>query len=67
MEKELKIPQGGMLITVELTVKELMALTGAKFPFHQEVGMTARKKLNAALEQVYTAKGERDELRHWLI
>lgn len=49
----LKIPNGDAKVTVELTVKELLALAGQKFPLNKEVEVSARRKLNEALEDTY--------------
>lgn len=46
-----KIPQGDELLTVELTVKELIALTGVRFNNNQSLKASAHKKLNSALQQ----------------
>lgn len=50
---QLKIPNGEEKVTVELTVKELLALAGQKFPLDKGVEISARKKLNEALEDTY--------------
>lgn len=44
-----KIPHGNDTVTVELTVKELMALTGVRFHDNHSVEVSARKKLNEVL------------------
>ncbi|URN92767.1 MAG: hypothetical protein NAG76_13015 [Candidatus Pristimantibacillus lignocellulolyticus] len=46
-----KIPQGDEVLTVELTVKELIALTGVRFNDNNSLKVSAHKKLNSALEQ----------------
>ena len=51
-----KIPQGDEVLTVELTVKELIALTGVRFNEDRKVKVSAHKKLNSVLEQ--TLNGE---------
>ncbi|WP_337099808.1 hypothetical protein [Paenibacillus sp. YIM B09110] len=48
-----KIPHGNDKVTVELTVKELMALTGVRFHDNHSVEISARKKLNEVLEGTY--------------
>ncbi|MDQ0061012.1 hypothetical protein [Paenibacillus harenae] len=48
-----KIPHGNDKVTVELTVKELMALTGVRFYNNHSVEISARKKLNEVLEGTY--------------
>ncbi|MCU6711175.1 hypothetical protein M6D81_20995 [Paenibacillus sp. J5C_2022] len=48
-----KIPHGDEKVTVELTVKELLVLSGIKFHDNHEVKISARKKLNHALEHTW--------------
>ncbi|GKU75916.1 hypothetical protein [Paenibacillus sp. L3-i20] len=48
-----KIPNGDEKVTVELTVKELMALTGVHFHANHEVKISARKKLNVVLKETW--------------
>lgn len=48
-----KIPQGDEVLTVQLTVKELIALTGVRFNDNHSVKISATKKLNHALEQTW--------------
>lgn len=50
MKELTKIPHGDDKVTVELTVKELMALTGIRFYNNHHVEVSARKKINEALE-----------------
>ncbi|CAM4458601.1 hypothetical protein [Paenibacillus tarimensis] len=50
---QVKIPQGDAKVKVELTVKELMALTGVRFHDNHTMKAAARKKLNEALEETY--------------
>lgn len=57
MDKLTKIPYGDEKITVELTVKELMALTGVRFHNNHGVEVSARKKINEVLFEAY----ERDQ------
>jgi hypothetical protein len=51
---QLKIPNGDEKVTVELTVKELLALAGQRFHEDKSVEISARKKLNEALEDTYS-------------
>lgn len=53
MNNNLKIPHGEDKVKVELTVKELMVLAGARFPNNHMIEVNARKKLNEVLEQTY--------------
>jgi hypothetical protein len=48
-----KIPHGDDKVTVELTVKELMALTGVRFHNNHGIEISARKKLNEVLDGTY--------------
>ncbi|MCM3749864.1 hypothetical protein M3223_21250 [Paenibacillus pasadenensis] len=48
-----KIPQGDNKVTVELTVKELMALAGIRFHGNHRLEIEARKKLNHVLSETY--------------
>ncbi|MBD2867699.1 hypothetical protein [Paenibacillus arenilitoris] len=48
-----KIPHGDDKVTVELTVKELMALSGVRFHNNHSVEISARKKLNEVLVETY--------------
>lgn len=48
-----KIPHGDELVKVELTVKELMALSGVRFHNNHHIEVSARKKLNEALEETF--------------
>ncbi|MFD0588555.1 hypothetical protein ACFQZE_11120 [Paenibacillus sp. GCM10027627] len=45
-----KIPHGDEKVTVELTVKELLALTGVHFHSNHDVKVSARKKINSVLQ-----------------
>jgi len=54
MDDLLKIPQGDVTVTIELTVKELMALTGVRFQDNNTISAAARKKLIDALEGTYS-------------
>jgi len=53
MSTTTKIPHGDDKVTVELTVKELMALTGVRFHDNHSVKISARQKLNEVLEETY--------------
>ncbi|EXX90775.1 hypothetical protein BG53_11290 [Paenibacillus darwinianus] len=57
-----KIPQGDTLVKVELTVRELMALTGVRFHENHKVEVEARKKLNEVLEDTYHIEKEAPQL-----
>ncbi|OCT11919.1 hypothetical protein A8709_29085 [Paenibacillus pectinilyticus] len=45
-----QIPQGEEIIRVEMTVKEALALTGAKFNANHKLETDAIKKLKQSLE-----------------
>ncbi|UJF31643.1 hypothetical protein [Paenibacillus hexagrammi] len=49
-ENTLHIPQGEEIIRIEMTVKEALALTGAKFPQNHKLETDAVKKLKQSLE-----------------
>ncbi|MNY75980.1 hypothetical protein D3C86_2154180 [compost metagenome] len=49
-ENNLQIPQGEEMIRVEMTVKEALALAGAKFPQNHKLETDAIKKLKQSLE-----------------
>ncbi len=53
MNASLRIPQGDDTVKVELTVKEVLALAGAKFPNSPGIEISARKKLNHVIEDRY--------------
>ncbi|MFC4103308.1 hypothetical protein [Paenibacillus xanthanilyticus] len=57
MNGQVKIPQGDQKVTVELTMKELMALAGIRFHGNHNVEVSARKKLNSVLEEKYEIEG----------
>jgi hypothetical protein len=48
-----RIPQGDDTVKVELTLKEVMALAGIKFHNNHNVEVSAKRKLNVALEDHY--------------
>jgi hypothetical protein len=52
MNSQVKIPKGDEKITIELTVKEAIALTGTRFYDQPEVMFEARKKLKHKLDSV---------------
>jgi len=58
MEKT-KIPHGDEVVTVELTVKELIALTGVRMYDNNSSKISAYKKLNHTLEKTW-GSGEKD-------
>lgn len=51
---QVKIPNGDEKVKVELTVKELLALAGQRFHEDKDVEISARRKLNEALEDKYS-------------
>ncbi|MFF2091119.1 MULTISPECIES: hypothetical protein [Paenibacillus] len=53
MSQTTKIPHGDEKVTVELTVKELMVLSGVRFPNNHHLEVSARKKLNEVLEETF--------------
>ncbi|CAM3626351.1 hypothetical protein COLU111180_00050 [Cohnella lubricantis] len=53
MAATVKIPQGDDTMKVELTIKEAMALAGIKFHSNHNVEVSAKKKLQEALENQY--------------
>lgn len=55
-----KVPQGDQLVTVELTVKELIALTGVRFNEDRNIKISAYKKLNSVLEQSFSSEQQVD-------
>ncbi|TYP70133.1 hypothetical protein [Paenibacillus methanolicus] len=57
MNGQVKIPQGDQKVTVELTMKELMALAGIRFHGNHNIEVSARKKLNSVLEEKYDIEG----------
>jgi hypothetical protein len=50
MNSSLHIPQGDELIQVEMTVKEALALSGAKFPQNHKLETDAIKKVKQSIE-----------------
>jgi len=59
MSMGVRIPQGDDTVKVELTVKEILALAGAKFPNNHSIEISARKKLNNAIEDHYLEENKR--------
>ncbi|TJY40960.1 hypothetical protein E5161_14690 [Cohnella pontilimi] len=59
MNSVVRIPQGDDTVKVELTVKEIMALAGYKFHNNHLLEVSARKKLNHALEGQYQIEDKR--------
>jgi len=55
MEKT-KIPNGDEVVTVELTVKELIALTGVRLYDNNSSKVSAYKKLNHTLEKAWKSE-----------
>ncbi|MCR2802376.1 hypothetical protein [Paenibacillus soyae] len=55
-----KIPNGDEKVTVELTVKELMALAGVHFHSNHDVKVSARKKLNMVLADTSAQDGKQN-------
>ncbi|MDB4867655.1 MAG: hypothetical protein JWR03_1988 [Cohnella sp.] len=53
MNSVVRIPQGDDTVKVELTIKEVMALAGIKFHNNHNIEVSARKKMNHALEGQY--------------
>ncbi|WP_276354811.1 hypothetical protein [Cohnella caldifontis] len=53
MNAGVRIPQGDETVKVELTVKEIMALTGVKFHDNHKIEVSAKKKLHQMLEDQY--------------
>jgi hypothetical protein len=53
MSTLVKIPQGDQTVKVELTVKEIMALSGIKFHGNHKLEVSAKKKLHHVLEDQY--------------
>jgi hypothetical protein len=50
MNSTLHIPQGEEVITIEMTVKEALALAGDRFPQNHKLETDAIKKLKKILE-----------------
>ncbi len=52
MSEFVKIPNGEEQITVQLTIKEIMALSGVRFQEDRSIERSARKKLQLAIEGI---------------
>ncbi|MFD2114448.1 hypothetical protein ACFSTH_15545 [Paenibacillus yanchengensis] len=52
MSSNVKVPGGEEQITITLTKKELMVLTGVRFREDLSIERSARKKLQLAMEQI---------------
>jgi hypothetical protein len=50
MEKQFQIPQGNEQVAIQLTVRELLALSGDNFYQDHKLLIEARKKLRQQLE-----------------
>jgi hypothetical protein len=50
MDSNIMIPQGEEKITIELSVKEALALSGVKFAHNHELALDARKKVQQSIE-----------------
>lgn len=59
MSMVVRIPQGDDTVKVELTLKEVMALSGIKFHNNHNVEVSAKKKLQNALEDHYDIEDHR--------
>lgn len=59
MNTSVRIPQGDNTVKVELTVKEILALAGAKFPNNHSLEISAKKKLNSVIEEHYIEDNKR--------
>jgi hypothetical protein len=59
MNSVVRIPQGDDTVKIELTVKEVMALAGFKFNDNHHIEVSARKKLNHALDGQYQFEDKR--------
>ncbi|MFC4304914.1 hypothetical protein [Cohnella boryungensis] len=58
MNTNVRIPQGDDTVKIELTVKEVLALAGAKFPNNHGIEISARKKLNSVIQGHYMEDGK---------
>jgi hypothetical protein len=50
MDSNIMIPQGEEKITIELSVKEALALSGVRFAHNHELALDARKKVQQSIE-----------------
>lgn len=53
MASTIKIPQGDETMKVELTIKEAMALAGIKFHGNHNVEVSAKRKVQEAIDSQY--------------
>jgi len=53
MQSNVMIPKGEEKITVELSLKEAMALSGVRFNENRELVIDARRKLQQSIEEKY--------------
>jgi len=53
MASTVKIPQGDETMKVELTIKEAMALAGIKFHNNHNVEVSAKRKIQEAIDSQY--------------
>ncbi|WP_010272502.1 hypothetical protein [Paenibacillus senegalensis] len=51
MNTQVLVPKGNETVSVQLTVKELMALSGERFPYDNELMSQLKKKLKRSLER----------------
>lgn len=51
MNAQVLLPKGDQTVSVELTVKELMALSGERFPYDDKILAEVRKKLKRSLDR----------------
>ncbi|MBB6731050.1 hypothetical protein [Cohnella zeiphila] len=59
MASTVKIPQGDDTLKVELTIKEAMALAGIKFHSNHGVEVSAKRKLQEAIDIQYHIEEQR--------
>jgi hypothetical protein len=59
MDSNIMIPHGEEKITIELSVKEALALSGVKFAHNHELALDARKKVQQSIENKF-----KNELPH---
>jgi hypothetical protein len=59
MDSNVMIPHGEEKITIELSVKEALALSGVKFAHNHELALDARKKVQQSIENKF-----KNELPH---
>jgi len=56
MNSNIMIPQGDEKITIELSVKEALALSGVRFAHNHELAVDARKKVQQSIENKLKAE-----------